>query len=442
MAIEKKRILAYLPASTENRIAHTKIVAAVFGTAMLGVVAVFAVAPDSLPDDIYRQTLTQTLSPAFTRMAAAEYGEFLREERIEKNDTIASLIHRLGISDVGLTAFIHRNTEVSAAARQLRPGQIVSAYTDGDGQFRRLFFPLGAQDSLLSIEKTDGNFNAGKDTAPLDRHIAVSAGEIRSSLFGATDAAGIPDAVAIQLADIFGGVIDFHRDLRKGDHFAINYEMLSVRGQYVRSGRIVAAEFVNEGKTFQAIWHVGQDGIGGYYDANGKSLRKAFLRSPIEFSRVTSGFTTSRFHPVLKKWRAHRGVDYGAPTGTRVRATSDGTVEFIGRQGGYGNLIVLRHRGRYSTAYGHLSGFAKGVARGSRVAQGDIIGFVGQTGLASGPHLHYEFRVDGKQINPLAAVLPESPPLDNKNLVIFQPIVASAMSRLALGRNGSGPFIE
>jgi murein DD-endopeptidase MepM/ murein hydrolase activator NlpD len=409
---------------------------------MLGVVAAFAVAPDSLPESLPGEAVKEQLTPTFAAIDSTAYGEFLREERVQKNDTIASLIYRLGISDAGLAEFIRSNPEAAATARQLRPGQLVSAYTEGDGQFKRLYFPLSARDVLLAIEKTGKVFSAREEVAAMDRHVVIRAGEIRSSLFGATDAAGIPDPVATQLAEVFGGVIDFHRDLRKGDRFAVTYEMLRVRGQLVRSGRILAAEFINAGKQFQAIWHAGADGTGSYYDADGKSLRKAFLRSPIEFSRVTSGFTSNRFHPVLNQWRAHRGVDYGAPIGTRIRATGDGTVEFAGRQGGYGNLVVIRHRGSYSTAYGHLNGFTKGLHRGSRVSQGDVIGFVGQTGLASGPHLHYEFRINDQQVNPLAVVLPESPPLDQQSLAAFRPIATAAISRLALGRSVGGPMIE
>jgi murein DD-endopeptidase MepM/ murein hydrolase activator NlpD len=260
----------------------------------------------------------------------------------------------------------------------------------------------------------------------------MRAGEIRYSLFGATDSAGIPDAVATQLAEIFGSDIDFHRDLRKGDRFSIVYEMLYQRGQPVRSGRIVAAEFTNDRKSYQAYWFAGEDGKGGYYTAEGKSLRKAFLRSPLEFSRVTSGFSSSRFHPVLQTWRAHKGVDYGAPVGTRVRSVADGVVDFAGRQGGYGNLLIVRHQGTYSTAYGHLNGFAPGVRKGTRVAQGDTIGFVGQTGLASGPHLHYEFRVRDQQVNPLAMTLPTALPLEPGQVSRFKAATAPLNTQLRL----------
>jgi murein DD-endopeptidase MepM/ murein hydrolase activator NlpD len=243
--------------------------------------------------------------------------------------------------------------------------------------------------------------------------------------------------VATQLADIFGGDIDFHRDLRKGDRFAVIYESVNHLGRAVRSGRILAAEFVNNGKTYRAAWFAddaGGENTGGYYTAEGKNIRKTFLRSPLEFSRITSGFTSARFHPVLQKWRAHRGVDYGAPVGTRVKATGNGVVEFVGVQGGYGKVVILRHQGRYTTLYGHLSGFASGLRKGSRISQGDVIAFVGATGLASGPHLHYEFRVGDVHQNPLAIALPSAPPLMPQQLAQFQAQTGTHLARLDLIR--------
>jgi murein DD-endopeptidase MepM/ murein hydrolase activator NlpD len=244
----------------------------------------------------------------------------------------------------------------------------------------------------------------------------------------------MPDSVATQLADIFGGDIDFHRDLRKGDRFSVIYEAVNHMGRLVRTGRILAAEFINDGKTYRALWFQGADGQGGYYTADGKNIRKAFLRSPLEFSRITSGFTLSRFHPVLKEWRAHRGIDYGAPVGTRVKATGDGVVEFVGAQGGYGKMIILRHQGSYTTVYGHLSGFASGLKKGARVAQGDVIGYVGMTGLATGPHLHYEFRVNGSFQNPLTIALPSAPPLTPGQMAQFRTVAQSQLARIDMLR--------
>ena len=252
----------------------------------------------------------------------------------------------------------------------------------------------------------------------------MRSGEIRSSLFAATDAANLPDAVAIQIADIFSTDIDFHRDLRRGDRFTVVYETFYDQGERLRTGRVLAAEFVNNGKVYQAVWFQHGENEGGYYTLDGKNIRKAFLRSPLEFSRITSGFTNARFHPVLQEWRAHRGIDYGAPTGTRVKATGDGIVEFAGRQGGYGNLVVLRHQSQYTTWYGHLSGLAKGMRKGARVAQGEVIGYVGSTGLATGPHLHYEFRINNVHQNPLRVVMPSAPPITAEQRPAFDAAAA------------------
>ena len=241
-----------------------------------------------------------------------------------------------------------------------------------------------------------------------------------------------PDAIAIQIAEIFSSHIDFHRDLRRGDRFAVVYEGLYHGSELVRTGRILAAEFVNRGKSLQAIWFASGDGRGGYYTPDGNSLRKAFLRSPLEFSRISSGFTRARFHPILKKWTAHRGIDYAAPTGTRVRTTGDGVVRFAGRKGGYGNLVIVQHANKYSTYYAHLSKFVHSVHKGARVAQGDFIGYVGQTGLATGPHLHYEFRIDGVQRDPLKVVMPEAVPLSRKLRGVFDAQAAPLAHQIAL----------
>jgi murein DD-endopeptidase MepM/ murein hydrolase activator NlpD len=375
-------------------------------------------------------------------LVQSENATFLREERVQRSDTVSSLITRLGITDREASDFIRQNPEAQAVSRQLRPGKLVTAKTGENGELHSLYFPLNGKDAALVIERRSGGFVASEQVLKLESQTVVKSGEIRSSLFGATDAAGIPDAIATQLAEIFGGEIDFHRDLRKGDRFSLVYETLSHRGQAIRSGRILSAEFTNNQKTYHAYWFQSEEGKFGYYTADGKSLRKAFLRSPLEFSRVTSGFTSARFHPVLQTWRAHKGVDYGAPTGTRVRSVADGVVEVAGRQGGYGNLIVLKHQGTYSTAYGHLSGFASGIRKGARVSQGDTIGYVGQTGLASGPHLHYEFRVNSQQVNPLAVTLPTAIPLEAAQLGRYKASITPLRAQLELAKQIQVAAIE
>jgi len=433
---EKSRILAQSPSANDRTGRHRRIAGALAVVSAFGVVTAFAVAPTSRDDErvALERVVERLATPAVAVLPEPGLG-YLREEHVQRGDTLASLLSRLGVQDREAFDFLRTNSSAQAIARQLRPGKALTARTTEDGQLLSLHFPLSGKDAVLVVTREATGLQIQEQAYALETRTEFRSGEIRYSLFGATDAAGIPDSIATQLADIFGGDIDFYRDLRKGDRFSVVYEMLYQRGQPHRSGRILAAEFTNDGNTYQAYWYRGDSNqVGGYYTADGKNLRKAFLRSPLEFSRVTSGFTGSRFHPVLKTWRAHKGVDYGAPIGTRVRSVADGTVEFAGQQGGYGNIVVLRHHGAYSTAYGHLNGFAAGIRRGTRVAQGDIIGYVGRTGLASGPHLHYEFRVNNQQVNPLTVTMPSAPPLAAADIGKFSSVAATLRQQLQLSK--------
>jgi murein DD-endopeptidase MepM/ murein hydrolase activator NlpD len=267
-----------------------------------------------------------------------------------------------------------------------------------------------------------------------DARLSMQTAVIQSSLYGAADAAGLPDAITQQIAEIFAGDIDFYHDLRRGDRFSVVYEVLHVDGEPVKTGRVVAAEFVNAGRALRAFWFAERDGEGGYYSADGRSLRLAFLRSPLEFSRITSGFSLARMHPIFNTVTAHRGIDYGAPTGTPVRSTGEGKVAFAGQQGGYGNVVIVQHHGTYSTVYGHLSRFAQGLRTGSRVAQGEVIGYVGATGWATGPHLHYEFRVDNQARDPLRIALPQARPIPDDAQPRFLAGAAELSGRMELLR--------
>jgi murein DD-endopeptidase MepM/ murein hydrolase activator NlpD len=229
--------------------------------------------------------------------------------------------------------------------------------------------------------------------------------------------------------------VDFHRDLRRGDRFSVVYEALAADGEFVGFGRVLSAEFVNQGNVFRAVYFRDAQGRSGYYTPDGRNVRKAFLRSPIEFSRVTSGFSNSRFHPVLKTWRAHKGIDYGAPTSTRVRATADGYVTFAGSKGGYGNVVTVRHPNGYTTLYAHLSGIAQGMHQGRRVIQGEVVGFVGSTGLATGPHLHYEFLVNGVHQNPMRLAMPPGPPITAQLRSEFEEAARPLLARLDMLRD-------
>jgi murein DD-endopeptidase MepM/ murein hydrolase activator NlpD len=407
-------------------------VAAVLLLPFIGVVAAFGIAPDTVTEPVVRKQVVQELTlPAASAAADVEEG-YWKEERIQRGDTLAELMARLGMDDDPALQFL-RNTPETKTLYQLAPGRTVRAQVSGDGRLLALRYQSNGK--VLSVERRGDDFNATEAAVDLERRVLMKSGEIRSSLFAATDAAGLSDAIAMQVADIFSTDIDFHRDLRRGDHFSVVYEMFYDRGEPVRSGRVLAAEFINVGKLYRAVYFQYSENQGGYYTPEGRNIRKAFLRSPLEFSRISSGFS-NRFHPILKRWRAHKGIDYAAPTGTRVKATADGVVEFAGRSsGGYGNLIVLRHQSKYTTYYGHLSGFAKGIRKGARVSQGEVIGYVGATGLATGPHLHYEFRINDIHQNPLKVVLPGAPPISAELKPAFDAAAQPLAQQLSLLRN-------
>ena len=371
------------------------------------------------PDLDFPAPVAEALSLRTEQQATPK--SYVREEQFQRADTIAAFVARLGLSDPRIARL--------RSLRELRPGSYVSAEVSADGDLVSLTW-LSGRETLVSIVP-DGDGYARRETrAAFDTRVSMKSGVISNSLFGASDAAGVPDGVAMQLADVFGGDVDFHRDLRKGDRFTVVYETHWLGGRQVRSGRVLAAEFVNQGKSFRAI----QYGT-SYYTPEGRNMRKAFLRSPLEFSRVTSGFGMRR-HPIAHEWRQHKGTDYGAAVGTRVRAVGDGVVDFVGLKGGYGKVVVLRHHGQYTTLYAHLSRFPAGLHRGQRVAQNDTIGFVGQTGWATGPHLHYEFQVAGQSRNPRTLAMPAALPVPQQQLPEFLAHAAPLTARLDLVANG------
>lgn len=395
---------------------------------LLGVVTAFGLVPQS------------DLGLASTRVAIEEIAlpkavpnvnataSFWRNERVQRGDTVDELLRRLNVEDAAASAYL-RTVPEAESFRKLAVGREAQAETNAVGGLITLRY-LGDDSAQIVIEKEGDGYTTRTLPAQLEKRLFVRTGEISTNLYAATDAAGMPEAAANQLVEIFSGDIDFHHDLRKGDKFTVVYEMIYSNGTLVNTGRIQAAEFTNQRQIYRAVYF--QD---DYYTAEGKSVRKAFLRSPIAFSRVSSGFTKSRFHPVLNKWRSHKGVDFAAPIGTKVKATSDGVISSFGRQGGYGNVIMINHQGKFTTVYGHLSRFAKGLRRGQRVAQGDVIGYVGMTGLATGPHLHYEFRVNGQQRDPLRVALPDAKPIGAVDKAAFQSVADSFVARLNLLRN-------
>lgn len=408
-----------------------------------GIVAAFGIAPDTATEQVKRTKVIEEIALA-PQVVAIGDESYWREERVQRGDTVASLFARLQVEDAESMNFLRNAREARPLFNQLVPGRTVRIQTDIDGKLLALRYLNGS--SLLSVKREGDTLNIEERVAELESRIHTAGGEIRSSLFAATDALNIPDAIAMQLVEVFSTDIDFHKDLRKEDRFSLVYEMFYDRGEAVRAGRLLSAEFVNQGKTYHAIWFAvpggKEENAGTYYTLDGRNIRKAFLRSPLEFSRITSGFTTARYHPVLQTWRAHNGVDYAAPIGTKIKATADGVVDFAGVQSGYGNVIVLRHQSKFTTLYAHMSGFASGVRKGTKVQQGDIIGFVGMTGMTTGPHVHYEFRIDGVHHNPLSVAMPVAFPIAPEHKQAFSAVATPMSATLALLRGAKPAQFE
>lgn len=410
------------------------LLAAVLLGAGSGAFAIASLAPDAadLPVHEVLEAVASLPVQAQEDLLANRTFSLFRTETTRSTDTAENLLKRLGIDDPDAAAFLRRD----ALARQHilgRAGRPVTAEASGHNALLRLKVTWAGDDDgkyrLLVIEKSGNGFASRVESAAVSATTKFASGVIRSSLFAATDEARIPDSIAIQIAEIFSGDIDFHRSLRKGDRFFVVYETLEAEGEPIRPGRVLSTEFVNNGKTFQAMWFQEPGQKGGYYTMDGQSLRRAYLTSPVEFSRVTSGFKM-RFHPILQKWRAHLGVDYAAPTGTPVRSVGDGVVEFAGVQNGFGNVVFVKHRNNHSTVYAHLSKI--GVTRGQSVAQGQNLGAVGATGWATGPHLHFEFRVNGKFQDPLTiARQSEATPVSASARPAFDVLAASVRAQLS-----------
>ena len=348
--------------------------------------------------------------------ALAGHGVSLfRSEQLRSGDTADSLLKRINVVDAAAAAFL-RNDPTARGIFQGRSGKMIQARVNSTGQLEELVSRSAPDDSSLMgshfkrlritrAPAAAGGFVVATALAPLETEVRLGSGTVRQSLFAAADEARLPDAVASQIAEIFSADIDFHRELRRGDTFSVVFETLTADGESISwnqgTGRVLAAEFVNQGQVHTAVWFKDPGAAsnkGAYYDMNGQNKRRSFLASPLEFSRVTSGFAM-RLHPIMRTWRQHNGIDYGAPSGTAVRTVGDGVVEFAGRQGGYGNVVKVRHSNDRTTVYAHLSRID--VRQGARVEQGATIGAVGATGWATGPHLHFEFIVKGDHVNPI-----------------------------------------
>lgn len=442
-----KNDLAYgLQAVTQLVRTHPKRITSTLAVLLLGTgVTAFGVAPLA-PDaaDLPVRQILESVQSLPTEVQTEALGSFqfklFRSETTRSTDTADALLKRLNIDDTAAAAFL-RNDSNGRLTLTGRPGKNVAVEATDSNQLLKLTVRWATDDEekftrLVVERKPDNSFSSRVETAPYTSSTRLASGSIRTSLFAATDDAGIPDAVAVQIAEIFSGDIDFHRALRKGDRFSVVYETLEADGETMRTGRVLSTEFVNNGKTLQAMWFrdpasttvAGAAAKGGYYTLDGQSLRRAYLASPMEFSRISSGFKM-RFHPILQTWRAHLGVDYAAPTGTAVRSIGDGIVEFAGVQNGFGNVVFIKHRNNHTTVYAHLSRI--GVQKGQSVSQGQHIGAVGSTGWATGPHLHFEFRVNGMHQDPMTiAQQNETIPLSATAQPLFRQLAGNVKQQL------------
>lgn len=408
---------------------------------LLGIAAAFGFAPQTLPLNVPTAQIVEELvlppEAGFESNTTAEASTpLLQVDQVRRGDTLSTVLGHMNIHNPDAVTFLRTAREAQALATQLRPGRTLLSKTTESGELLELQFQIDSA-NILVIKKSADGYLAQEMPLALENRTIVKSAEIQSSLFAATDAAGIPDQIAVQIANIFSSDIDFNTDLRQGDRFTVIYEVSFSNGEPITAGRVLSAELINHGKTHDAVLYRAIDGKENYYSAEGKSLQKAFLRSPLEFSRISSGFSLARFHPVLNKWRAHKGVDYAAPIGTRIRAVSDATVTFVGSQGGYGNVVTLQHANGISTVYGHLSRFAAGLRRGQKIMQGENLGYVGMSGLASGPHLHYEFRINGEHRDPLKVAFPTAIPLPAEQMAAFHDQAKPLLEQLALLRGSN-----
>ncbi|MDO9006675.1 MAG: peptidoglycan DD-metalloendopeptidase family protein, partial [Thiobacillus sp.] len=391
MPLTKLRILTYRLTGAERRFGLRTLVT-LSSLPLFGVVAAFGLTPDTSTLDTAPETITEAITlPA---LATASSSTFVRETVTQSGDTLSSALSRMKIDDLDIQRLLSTDA-VHQLSASIRAGKRIQATTAQDGQLLAIQFQRSNAPDL-AIRRQGDAFVAEEGDQLTETRVVMRSGRITSSLYGATDSAGIPDKIADQMAETFSTNLDFRNDLRRNDTFSVIYTVNYRNGEPMGAGKLLAAEFVNAGKPHQAVLFNDPLGREDYYTPEGESLKKGFLRSPLEFSRVTSSFSNSRKHPVFGFHRAHTGVDFGAPTGTRVKATGDATVAFAGRKGGYGNLVILRHHSGYETYYAHLSAFASGIRPGRSVGQGDVIAYVGSTGASTGPHLHYEVRITGK----------------------------------------------
>jgi murein DD-endopeptidase MepM/ murein hydrolase activator NlpD len=350
------------------------------------------------------------------------------EHTIKSGESLSSIFSALNLSSEDLHKIIHANS-TGRQFSEVLPGQDLIATVNAKGELEQLTYAKNPFETLVAT-RHDDNFDVKLFSKKVDHQISSAKATIHSSLFEDGVNAGLSEKIILKLADIFAWDIDFALNLREGDDFTVVYEKLYVDGKEFDPGDILSVEFINQGKRYTAVRFEDNQGNTGYYTPEGNNLRKAFLQNPMDFARISSHFNLHRKHPVLNTIRAHKGVDYAASIGTPVKTTGDGKIVFHGVKNGYGNVVEIQHGQQYSTLYAHLCRFKSGQKLGGNVKQGDVIGYVGKTGLATGPHLHYEFRIAGQHVNPLSAKLPRSMQMDNALLAKFKAQTQPLMAQL------------
>lgn len=368
-----------------------------------GMAAAFGITPGSSLRTVPVTPVVEEINDVLSNPTPTP-GNYVQQDQVRSGDTLAALLFRMGVNDSAALQFIGKDSQARVIYQHMAPGRPLRIEHGPNGELVSLRFPEGEKGTLVVVNTGQG-FHSSVEKNGMLKRVVQASGTIQSSLFAAADGAGIPDSVTHQLTRLFSTDIDFHNDLRAGDTFSVVYEASQNDFDQLVPGRILAAEFVNKDRVVRRVYFESAEG-GDYYTPDGKGSKTSFLRSPIEFTRITSGFSAARFHPILKQWRAHKGIDLAAPKGTPIVSVANATVAYAGWRNGYGNMIELHHGNGIDTVYGHLSGFANGIHTGASIRQGDLIGFVGMTGWATGPHLHYEFKINGVQHDPLGSEVP------------------------------------
>ena len=354
------------------------------------------------------------------------------EHTVKSGENLSSIFSKMDLSREDLHKILHANATGKMFA-DVEPGRDLIATVSPNGELEQLRYTKNPFETLVAT-RHDDEFDVKILSKKIDYQIASAKGAIKSSLFEDGQQAGLPGKLILKIPDIFAWDIDFAQNLKEGDQFTVVYEKLFVDGKEFDCGDILSVEFVNQNKTYTAVRFADNQGHTGYYNPEGQGLRKAFLLTPMDFAVISSNFDLHRMHPILHTIRAHKGVDYSAPIGSPVKTTADGRIVFRGKKNGYGNVVEIEHGEKYSTLYAHLSGFKSGQKLGSTIKQGDVIGYVGKTGLATGPHLHYEFRIDGQHVNPVTAKLPRSIPIDAALLVKFKAQTQPLLAQLKIAK--------